>query len=448
MIVWWVRDDARISNNPTLNKAIELAKKKGEPLVAIYGYPARWNKPTSPLQFKRIGNHQKRVKFIALQALKESLQKNHNIPLWIFDTDFISLLKRWNHASSLPSLSIVTHHGLADEECRDENHLIHWQQNQNQSQSQSQNQANLSVEFYRIWSNGLFSIDELPFRLENLPKSYTSFRKKIEPCIPDYSFKIFNSPSYHQEEWLEVPTTLKPLEIKLNFEGASVNASETAGRKRLITYLWETHHVQTYQETRNLLLGENFSTRFSIFLAVGSLSPQTIMAELQRYEKRVCKNKSTYWVWFELLWREYFRWVAYQAQGKLFLKQGLKPNSPYFEEPEATESDFKEWIEGNTGEPFIDAGMRELKQTGWLSNRMRQNVANYWVKTMKGDWRWGAQWFEHQLVDYDVHSNWGNWAYQAGVGNDSRADRRFNPKRQAEMYDADFKYQNHWLSPL
>lgn len=87
--------------------------------------------------------------------------------------------------------------------------------------------------------------------------------------------------------------------------------------------------------------------------------------------------------------------------------------------------------------------MRELAATGWMSNRGRQNVASFLAKEMEQDWRIGASYFESMLIDYDVHSNWGNWMYNAGVGNDPR-DRRFNIERQAEMYDGDHEFRNLW----
>jgi deoxyribodipyrimidine photo-lyase len=95
-------------------------------------------------------------------------------------------------------------------------------------------------------------------------------------------------------------------------------------------------------------------------------------------------------------------------------------------------------------EPFVNANMMELKKTGWMSNRGRQNVASYFAKNLELDWRIGASYFESMLIDYDVHSNYGNWMYVSGVGNDPR-DRTFNVKLQAERYDSNGKFQNLWL---
>jgi deoxyribodipyrimidine photo-lyase len=103
------------------------------------------------------------------------------------------------------------------------------------------------------------------------------------------------------------------------------------------------------------------------------------------------------------------------------------------------------WINGTTGDDFVDANMRELKYTGFMSNRGRQNVASYLIDQLKVDWRFGAAYFEEQLIDYDVSSNWGNWAYLAGVGNDPRGKRVFNTDKQATDYDPEGKYRELWI---
>jgi deoxyribodipyrimidine photo-lyase len=91
--------------------------------------------------------------------------------------------------------------------------------------------------------------------------------------------------------------------------------------------------------------------------------------------------------------------------------------------------------------------MRELAATGFMSNRGRQNVASYLVHDLGVDWRWGAAYFEQQLIDYDPASNWGNWAYIAGVGNDPRPNRKFNTRSQAERYDPEGRYVAVWSQP-
>jgi deoxyribodipyrimidine photo-lyase len=109
---------------------------------------------------------------------------------------------------------------------------------------------------------------------------------------------------------------------------------------------------------------------------------------------------------------------------------------------------FQQWKNGQTGNDFIDANMLELKLTGFMSNRGRQNVASYLCHNLKLDWRYGAAYFEEQLIDYDVSSNWCNWAYVAGVGNDPRSNRVFNIEKQANDYDTNKKYRTLWMKNI
>jgi len=146
-----------------------------------------------------------------------------------------------------------------------------------------------------------------------------------------------------------------------------------------------------------------------------------------------------------LVWRDYFRYVAMKYGNQLFYSGGIKNDDMNWkDDPEKLEA----WKRGETGIPFVDANMKELNQTGFMSNRGRQIVASYLVKDLKQDWRHGAAYFEQELIDYDVASNWGNWAYVAGVGNDPRESRYFNILTQAARYDEKGEYIRHWLPDL
>ena len=155
-------------------------------------------------------------------------------------------------------------------------------------------------------------------------------------------------------------------------------------------------------------------------------------------------NHSTYWISFELLWRDHFRWLHHKHGSRLYRRTGLS-DVPL---PACTHSadNFDRWRKAKTGQDFIDAGMRELNATGYVSNRLRQNLASYLIHDLGCDWRAGAAWFEAQFIDYDVYSNQGNWLYLSGKGTDPRGFRRFNPEKQANDYDADGRYRDMWGS--
>jgi deoxyribodipyrimidine photo-lyase len=224
---------------------------------------------------------------------------------------------------------------------------------------------------------------------------------------------------------------------------------ETAARTRLRDFVWETGALGTYKETRNGLLGTHYSSRLSAYLAHGTLSARTVYREVRRYEMAMGANESTYWLIFELLWRDFFHLHAY-AWGSRFFQPGgygrhARPLAPRgLATGGANREVLERWITGETGDALVDGGMRELAATGFTSNRARQNVASYLIYDLKQPWWVGAAWFEHALADYDPASNWGNWAYIAGVGTDSRGGRHFDTRRQAEVYDPDGAFRKFW----
>jgi deoxyribodipyrimidine photo-lyase len=192
--------------------------------------------------------------------------------------------------------------------------------------------------------------------------------------------------------------------------------------------------------------GVTILPKFSPWLAQGCLSPKMIYAEVKRYELERVKNKSTYWIIFELLWRDFFRLMGKKYGNKIFLRGGTKGEAD--NRLRNDEHLLKLWVEGRTGVPFIDANMREIEKTGFMSNRGRQNVASFLVKDLKVNWQMGAEYFESMLIDYDPTSNWGNWNYVAGVGNDPRENRYFNILTQATRYDPKGEYVKTWLPEL
>ena len=197
----------------------------------------------------------------------------------------------------------------------------------------------------------------------------------------------------------------------------------------------------SYKQVRNAIDGWDNSCKLSPWLANGCLSVRQVMWVLSDYEKNKTANESTYWIYFELLWREYFQWYAHKNGSKLFSLSGIKSLSHltcYYPER------FQKWVNGSTPFPIVNACMNELRKTGYLSNRGRQIVASCFVNELAMDWRYGAAYFEQVLIDYDVASNWGNWQYLAGVGADTRDKRHFNLEKQTQQFDPKSRYIKQW----
>lgn len=312
----------------------------------------------------------------------------------------------------------------------------------------------------KLWSVGqemrysrgkmLYYTADLPFPVQHTPDVFTQFRKEVERIVPvreplPRPDRPFNPTAFDFDPG-EIPS-LSDLGYE-EFEPdpravLSFKGGESEGLKRLHYYFWESNLIKDYKETRNGLLGGDYSSKFSPWLAQGCLSPKMIYSELKKYEQQRGSNESTYWLFFELLWRDFFRFMGKKYGNKIFQIGGTRGVS----DPKWQNNwDLLErWIEGRTGVPFVDANMLELKHTGFMSNRGRQNVASYLVKDLRVNWQMGAEYFESVLIDYDVCSNWGNWNYVAGVGSDPREDRYFNMETQAKRYDPNGDYVRHWL---
>ncbi len=289
---------------------------------------------------------------------------------------------------------------------------------------------------------------ELPFDVRHMPDVFTAFRQKVEPrlaaatAIPAPT--VVRVPDMgdpgaipDQETLTGMPAPAADPRAAISFTGGAAAAME-----RLQDYMWRGDCLKNYFDTRNGLIGANYSTKFSAWLALGCISPRTIYDEVQKYERQRIHNKSTYWLIFELLWRDFFRFYMEKYHQRLFCAGGVKNKTS------AAATDRKlltQWIKGQTGSAFVDANMNELRLTGFMSNRGRQVTASYLVHYMKVSWLLGAAYFESALIDYDVYSNYGNWAYVAGVGADPRPDRYFNTEKQAATYDADARYRTLWL---
>jgi deoxyribodipyrimidine photo-lyase len=314
----------------------------------------------------------------------------------------------------------------------------------------------------KLWSIGreiryargkmLYYTADLPFPVPQTPDVFTQFRKEIERYVSIREpLPIPERIEIARDEldYGELPTLAELGKEAPSSDHRAVSdfvGGESQALRELDYYLWQTHHVATYKETRNGLLGRDYSTKFSAWLAQGCLSPKTIYAELKKFEQEVVENDSTYWVFFELLWRDFFRFQAKKHGNKIFLKGGIKEEAdPGWREDRER---FERWANGQTGIPFIDANMREINATGFMSNRGRQNVASFLVRDLHINWQMGAEYFESVLIDYDVTSNWGNWNYVAGVGADPRENRYFNILSQAQRYDENAAYVKAWCPEL
>ncbi|MEY4481497.1 MAG: hypothetical protein RIQ84_659 [Pseudomonadota bacterium] len=447
--IYLFRQDLRLEDNPSFSKACA----NSDFLIPIYCRSTTHQEDTQ-WGFQREGLHRRRFLDDSLKGLSEQLRLKDS-DLFLFEgyiNEVLQSLISFGHIDAIYCEDIVAPEEQAE---------LKWIRK-------------LGIPVHATWQSSMIDPEDLPFSAHQMPEQFTQFRIQIEkrktlftspiptpqviPPLPVNLKKDLKSPKsvdvnadvnsnsdfkaklvqIEDLDWMGQDSLNAPSSFPYwrdNFRGGELFA-----KKHLRQYL-KRRLPHSYKKTRNELFGVDYSSKFSPYLANGSLSPRVIMAKLREFENEFGANDGSYWLWFELLWRDYFR-ILHLKWGKcLYGVRGLGDALP----PQHCQTSFRKWCLGETGESIVDAGMRELRATGYLSNRLRQVVASYLIYDLNGDWRAGAAWFESQLIDYDVYSNQGNWLYIAGRGTDPRGGRRFNPQKQANDHDSDHSYRSIWL---
>jgi deoxyribodipyrimidine photo-lyase len=294
-----------------------------------------------------------------------------------------------------------------------------------------------------VWTNQLYAPAELPFSPEATPDTFTTFRNRLEDAGIDPTPPRSTDPSFREHGLDSDPVQVPAVEDD-DRTSVPLKGGPRQARKRLERYI-EIGGIDAYADRRNEMHGRDYSSKLSPYLAIGNLDPGQVHHRLERYLEET-EDPDEYAVGklqFELLWREFFRFSFLKHGTAYFISTGIQDRYMWEDDPVRLER----WKEGRTGVPIIDACMRELNATGYMSNRGRQLVASFLAHNLNLDWRKGARYMEARLIDSDVHSNWGNWAYVAGVGTDSR-DRYFNILKQARKYDPEAAFVKTWIPAL
>ena len=428
----WFRQDIRLHDNEAIVDALRMADE----VIPVYVFDDRIFKGRTRFGFPKTGKYRARFVLESVADLRQNLRA--------LGADLI--VRTGLPEQVLPDLAreMKASWVFCNRERTHEEVLV--------QDALEQKLWPIGVELSYTRGKMLYHTQDLPMPVQHIPDVFSQFRKETENIIP------IRPPLPAPTAMSPLPADLKPGELPSleDFGHTPFEADpravlpfcggETEALKRLRYYLWEKDLIATYKETRNGLIGGDFSSKFSPWLSQGCLSPKLAYQEIKRYERERKANDSTYWLFFELLWRDFFRLMGKKYGNRIFLRHGPR-NKP---QPQLRNDKqlFTLWAEGRTGVPFIDANMRELRETGWMSNRGRQNVASFLTRDLKVNWQMGAEYFESLLLDYDPCSNWGNWNYVAGVGSDPREDRYFNILTQAKNYDPAGQYVKIWCPEL
>lgn len=405
--------DLRLDDNP----ALEYAASGARDLLCVYVHDQSRREPDS-FGSRRLGRIRRRFIDQCLAQLSSDLNRQGQILLQVSGPP-VRLLGE-----------LIDEHGIR-RVVRSRNfgyfERLQWQQLK---------RDHPLTDFFEIDNYTLFTWEQIA-GIGELPETFSRFRRRVE----NMSIAPPLEPG---------PLPPPPNDLEKDSADAEIAASsgsqfvggEGAAAAHVEAY-FEGQSPLSYKQTRNELDGWTNSSKMSPWLAAGCLSARRLHRRLKDYEASNGGNESTYWLYFELLWREYFQWYALQHSAKLFLPAGISGGNAVYA---FDESRFDLWCKGETDWPLVNACMRQLNQTGYLSNRARQIVASVLVNELELDWRCGAGYFEQQLIDYDVASNWGNWQYIAGVGADPRGGRHFSIDKQVQQFDASGSFVAKWLN--
>lgn len=440
-VIWLARAELRLHDQPALLRSLSEARTHGMPWLALWWPPRQHD---TAWGFPRMSERRRAWWNTAASALAAMLERaGHALWQTAPGHELVDLLM------ALPRpWRIHTIDQPAPEEQRDLQAL-----------------RQLGATVITHGHNTLLEAADLPFQTSDLPDVFTIFRQRLQrhgtPVRAPLPAPTDWPPPLPPTEL----TRLKRVAVRVCARSAPTAAAlrldprhslpvdaalpdPWAGEAAALTHLkrWcASAAPHTYKATRNALSDAQASSHWSLWLATGALSPRQAWAQVDVLQRDRGASEGIQWLLFELLWRDHFRFLHLKYGRALYRARGLAQHAP---ERPFDRARFAAWTQGRTDCALVDAAMHELAATGKLSNRLRQIAASYWLHELAGDWRVGAAWFEHHLLDYDPCSNTGNWLYIAGLGTDPRGGRHFNPAKQTAEHDPLGIYRRRWLTPL
>jgi deoxyribodipyrimidine photo-lyase len=418
-ILVWFRNDLRVNDNEILLEATRKADK----VLPVYCF--------DPYYFTKNANGEPKTGSFRARFLLESvadLRKN----LQALGSNLI--IRVGNPAEIIPQLaeqyqvSEVYHHrevAYEETEISEKVETALWK---------------IKLNLKHFIGHTLYHKEDLPFPIKDIPDSFSTFKKKVErdsdvrPCVT--TPETISTPDTG-----ELPT-LQQLGLDEPVDDPRACHVFTGGETTALNKLQQ--FFSTYaiapKGRGNGVYNDN-SSKLSPWLAVGCISPRQVYWEVIKHEQANNAHQGDILI-LELLWRDYFRFM--------FKKHGQKFYKAEVETVIATDDEecFEKWKNGTTGIPFIDASMHQLAATGYINNYSRQMVAIYLVRDLKVSWAKGAAYFEQTLIDYSPASNWGNWAFIAGLAHDPKDNRYFNINKTAAELETKSIFVTTWLPAL
>ena len=397
--IFWFRRDLRLNDNVGLYEAL----KGDHTVLPIFIFDSDI--------LEKLPEDDARVTFIhdTLQNIQSTLKEEHNSSIAMFHGKPIDIFKHL--VDSYDIGAVYTNHDYEPyAKARDEKVASFLNENH--------------IEFKTFKDQVVFEKNEIVKKDGNPYMVYTPYMKLWKSTFRILDFKDFPSEMILKNL---IPTTNLP-NLSLSDIGFIKSQQE------IKPYLVTSSLIQNYEATRNFP-SQDSTSKLGPHLRFGTVSIRKMV------KKAIAEKNEIFWQ--ELIWREFFTQILWHFP---YTKNDSFKAKYDRIEWRNNETEFKAWCEGKTGYPLVDAGMRQLNETGFMHNRVRMLVGSFLCKHLLIDWRWGEAYFGEKLHDYDMASNVGNWQWVAGCGVDAAPYFRiFNPTTQIQKFDKDLNYIKQWV---
>ncbi len=398
--VFWFRRDLRLDDNVGFYKALHGK----HPVLPIFIFDKNI--------LSELPEDDARVTFIfdTLQKMRDSLQKDHNSSISMYHTTPLQAFKEIT--SNFNVQHVITNHDYEPYAKERDKEIKEFLESKD-------------IGFHTYKDQVIFEKDEVVKDDGDPYVVYTPYMKKWKETFKKEKDHNIYYTSSHLENVI-AHTRLPNVSLSdMGFKRSSIEIPE---------YDVTPTTIQAYEDTRNFPAEEGTS-RLGPHLRFGTVSIRKMV------KKAIAEKNETFWE--ELIWREFFMQILYhfpETVNNAFRKKydRIKWRN--------NEDEFEQWKQGKTGYPMVDAGMRQLNETGYMHNRVRMVVASFLCKHLLIDWRWGEAYFAEKLLDYEQASNVGNWQWAAGSGVDAAPYFRiFNPESQLKKFDKKEAYVTAWI---
>ena len=397
--IFWFRRDLRLDDNVGFYEAL----KSAQPVLPIFIFDSEI--------LEKLPESDSRVTFIydTLQKMRSTLQDEQDSSIAIYHGKPIEIYKQLIKEYDIKE--VYTNHDYEPYAKERDDEIKTFL-------------ADHNIEFKTFKDQVIFEKDEV-VKSDGTPyRVYTPYMKVWKSQFKNQDFKI-----YYTNDYLDNLVKHSRLP-NLNLSDIGFKRSN----QDIVDYTVTPTLIQDYEKTRNFPAKDSTS-RLGPHLRFGTVSVRKMI------KKAIAEKNEIFWQ--ELIWREFFMQILWHFPHTA--KDSFKSKYDRIEWRN-NEDEFKLWCEGQTGYPLVDAGMRQLNETGFMHNRVRMLVGSFLCKHLLIDWRWGEAYSAEKLHDYDMSSNVGNWQWVAGSGVDaSPYFRIFNPTTQIQKFDKDLKYIKKWV---